>query len=444
MTAPSDRAAPTRAERAVLSAVEDMGEDIAETLAALVRIPTVNPYSGDPDARGEAEGQRFLERLLRAAGGRTEYVPVPADVYERAGVLGPRGRSFAGRENLVARFAFGSGAGSGPVLVLNGHMDTIGVSDFEGEPFSGRRDGDVVHGRGSSDCKCGLVAGLFALRALGEGGAKLCGEIVLESVVDEECSGAGAGTLACCLAGIRGDSAILLDGTAGKIATGCQGIATMEVTVRGRAGHGSTGGVNAVEKILVAKAAVDRLAAERREAHPGAAVNVGVLRAGLAPWVVPNRGFLSANVNYEPAEAAESERAGRGYSGAPMRERFEKLLAEVAAADPWLREHPPELVWTKDAPPYRLEDSSTGPAREELLVAARRGFELAWGRTGEEGVLPAWADASHLARIGRMPVLALGAGEPGAAHTATEFNHVSNVKKTAGAVALAALQLLAR
>jgi acetylornithine deacetylase len=434
--------APSRAERAVLAAVEDLGEDLAETLVSLVRIPTVNPYSGDPDGSGEAEGQRFLERLMRAAGGRAERLPVPADVYERAGVLGPRGRSFAGRENLIGRFTFGSDAG--PTLVFNGHMDTVGASDYDGEPFGGRREGDLVHGRGASDCKGGLVAGLFALRALRESGAELSGEIVFESVVDEECSGAGAGTLACCLAGIKGRAAIVLDGTAGRILTGCQGIATLEAAVRGRAGHGSTGGVSAVEKILLVKAAVDRLTAERRGTRPDAAVNIGVLRAGLAPWVVPNRGFLSANVNYEHAEAAESEAAGRGFSGALVRERFERLLAEVAAADPWLAEHPPELVWTKDVPPYRLSDSPAAPVRDELLAAARRGFEMAWGRPGEAGELRAWFDGSHLSRIGGMPTLAMGAGEPGTSHTSTEFNRISNVKRTAGAVALAALQLLGK
>jgi len=433
---------PTRTERAVLAAVEDLSEDLAETLVALVRIPTVNPYSGDPDARGEAEGQRFLERLMRSAGGRTEYLPVPADVYAQGGVLGPAGRSFAGRDNLVGRFKFGSGAG--PKLVLNGHMDTVGVSDCQGEPFSGRREGDLVHGRGSSDCKGGLLAGLFALRALAEAGAQLVGEVIFESVVEEECSGAGAGTLACCLAGVKGRAAIVLDGIAGRILTGCQGIATLELAVRGRAGHGSYGGVSALDKLLLAKAALDRLAAERAKSHPKAAVNVGVLRAGLAPWVVPSRGFLSANVNYEHAEAVESQRAGKGFCGAPVRERFEALLAEAAAADDWLREHPPELLWTKDVPPYRLEDSPAGPAVNDLLAAARRGFELAWGQPAEEGELGAWFDASHLARIGGMPTVGLGSAEPGAAHTATEFNRLSNVKKAAGAVALAALRLLAK
>jgi hypothetical protein len=43
-----------------------------------------------------------------------------------------------------------------------------------------------------------------------------------------------------------------------------------------------------------------------------------------------------------------------------------------------------------------------------------------------------------------MPTVGLGSAEPGAAHTATESNRLSNVKRAAGAVALATLRLLAK
>lgn len=432
--------APTAAERAVLARLEDSAEEMAETLSALVRVPTVNPCSGDEGGGGgEAEGQELLARLLGAAGGRTETVAIPADVYARAGVAGPAGRSFEGRRNLVARFSFGRGAG--PTVILNGHMDTVGAADFGAEPFSGRRQGDLVHGRGASDCKGGLVAGLFALRALAERGAGLEGRVVFESVAEEECSGTGAGTLACLQAGIRGKAAIVLDGAAGAIATGCQGVATLELEVRGRGGHGAGGGVNAANKLLLAAAALERLAAERAAARPDAAVNLGVLRAGTAPWTVPVAGRLEANLSYEHAEAAAAERAGKGFGGALVRERFEALLAEAAAGDEWLRAHPPELRWVKDAPPFLLADCPAGPAAE-LLAAARRGFELGWGRPAREAPMTGWSDGSHLARLGAMPVVCMGAGEPGQSHAPGEHNRVANVRRAAAAAAIAVMQLL--
>ncbi len=425
-------------QAAVLSVLEAASEEIGETLSALVRIPTTNPYSGDPDPSGEAGGQKFAAERMKALGGEVEFVPVPGDVYARAGILGPRERDWTGRQNLIGRFRFGSGATK---IVFNGHMDTVGVSDYQGEPFTGRREGDLVHGRGASDCKGGIVAGLFAIKALRESGAAPDCEIIFESVVDEECSGAGAGTLACCLAGVKGRYCIVLDGMAGLIYNGCQGVLTAEITVRGRAGHGSVGGVSAVEKLLVAKGAIDRLAAERAESRPGFLINVGVMRAGLAPWTVPNHGWLAANINYAYGEAAEAEKAGEGFNGTLARKRLEAILAEVAGADDWLREHPPELVWVKDVPPYRMEDAESPEDVKRLLCAATDAFREAWGTGPDVGELHAWGDAAHLARAAGMPVVGMGTGEPGTSHTATEFNKISNVRKTAAAAALTVLKL---
>jgi acetylornithine deacetylase len=424
----------------ILSHLEGRGAEIASALQELVGIPTVNPYSGDPQPSGEAAGQEWAAERMRELGGEVRRVPVPPDVYARAGLLGPRDRDWTGRENLVGRFAFGSGRTK---IVLNAHMDTIGVSDYQGEPFSGRLDGDVVHGRGASDCKCGVVAGLFAIRALRESGAAPDCEILFESVIDEECNGAGAGTVACCLAGVRGDWCLVLDGYAGMIYHSCQGICTADLAVSGRAGHGSLGGVSAIEKLLLVKRAVDRLAAERAESHPEHLVNVGVLRAGTAPWVVPASGELSANINYAYDEAAAAERAGKGFGGALVRERLEELLAEACAADGWLREQPPGLVWVKDVPPYVMTDGAGQERCDRLLDVAREAHRRAWGAEAEVRGLPAWCDASHLGRVGKMPTLGMGAGQGGTAHTATEHNRVSNVVRTAATVAMAVERLAA-
>jgi len=423
-------------ESAIQAYLDSRTEQIAGTLEQLVRIPTVNPYSGDPHPAGEAEGQRFFRELMRDAGGETEFLPVPADVYRRSGILGPRDRNWDGRENLLGRFIFGDG--SGPAIVLNGHMDTIGVSDFDGEPFTGLRDGDIIHGRGASDCKGGLVAGLFALQALREAGAPLNCTVLFESVVDEECNGGGAGTLACCLAGISGRYCIVLDGMYGELYTGCQGVATVEITVRGRAGHGSMGGVSAVEKLLVVKRALDQLSAERAREYPGYHVNVGVLRAGLAPWVVPSHGWLTANINYP----LEERRDDPGSHGMAVRQRLETLIAEVCREDDWLRAHPAEVVWVKDLPPFGIDDTPSRADSDRLVAAAQKAYSTVTGELPPAiGDLHAWGDAAHLASVGNMPVLGMGTGESGTAHTATEYNLLSNVRNIAAAVALTILRL---
>ena len=425
-------------DEAIQGYLEEQAGAMAEALAQLVRIPTVNPYSGDPSPAGEAAGQRYLEGLMWEAGGETSFVPVPADIYRRAGILGPRERSWAGRENLVGEFTFGGGGGD--TVVLNGHMDTIGVSDFEGDPFTGRIEGDLIHGRGSSDCKGGLIAGLFALKAMRALGIPLRNRVLFQSVVDEECNGGGAGTLACCLAGVTGRYCLALDGSFGLLYTGCQGVATVEITVRGRAGHGSMGGVSAVDKLLLMHGALARLKAERAETQPGYAVNVGVLRAGLAPWVVPNHGWLTANINYAREEMADAP----GNQGAVVRERLEALVAEISREDPWLRDHAPELVWVKDLPPFTNDDTGHPDDAAVLAGTVEEALSKVTGAPPKRADLGAWADAAHLAWTGRMPVAGMGAGEPGASHTATEYNRLANVRRTAAATALTLVRLDAR
>ncbi|MGQ9662896.1 MAG: M20 family metallopeptidase [Kiritimatiellia bacterium] len=426
--------------KAILRFLAQAHDEIARELSELVRIPATNPYSGDANPAGEAAAQDFLESRLRRIGCRTQRVPVPSDIYRRAGILGPRNRSWTGRENLVAEYRFGNGLG--PVIVLNAHADTVGVSDYEGNPFSGQREGDVVRGRGASDCKSGMIAGLYALCALLASGARLRGRVIFESVVDEECNGSGAGTLACCLGGVLGAYCIVLDGAAGFIYNSCQGVVTVELSVRGRAAHGSVGGISALEKLLRLKAAFDRLQRQRQRWHPECLVNVGALRAGVAPWNVPDRGWLAANINYAYAEAVKAEAAGLGFGGALVRKQLEQLLAQTVRDDAWLQQNPPDIEWIKDLPPFRIEDADRARECGHLLKAVKTGFALAWGKKPRFGELHAWADASHLARIGRMAVVGMGAGEPGTSHTSTEWNRVSNVHNTAAATALSLLELM--
>lgn len=426
-------------EQQIVAEINGRSREIASALSELVRIPTTNPYSGDPSPAGEAAGQRCFEKWLREAGAKTRFIDVPADVYAKAGVLGPRNRCFTNRQSVVGEFTIGTGRG--PSVILNTHMDVIGVADCEGDAFSGRIDGDVIHGRGASDSKGGLIAALFAVKALQVHGSGLNGKVIVESVVDEECNGSGAGTLSCIMAGVKADYAIVLDGTVGRIIDGCQGIVTAEVTVRGRAGHGSVGGVSAIDKLRLVMGAFDRLAAERAATRPGARPNIGAIRAGSAPWTVPNRGWLAANVNYLYAEAAESASRGNGFCGAELRARLEALIREVSASDEWLAKNPPEIVWMKDVPPFRLADCPAEGAKK-LLDAAGGAFEAAWGRPASPAPMDAWFDASHLARLAKIPTIGLGCGEPGTMHSADEYNRLPNVVGGTKATALTVARLL--
>lgn len=409
---------------AVLARLDGAAEEAARELSALVCINTVNPYAagGGP---GERAGQEHLAGLLEKIGGRISFLEVPGDIYAWAGVLGPPDRDWTGRPNLLAEFTFGAGRGAS--VLLDGHMDTVGVAGYEGDPFGGEIDGDLVRGRGASDCKGGLTAALIALRALRETApGALDGRVTLASVVDEECSGGGAGTLACCRAGVPADHAILVDGAANSISLGCQGVFTGRVEVRGAGGHAAGGGERGgpLEAILAAKRAVDRFAALRAERVPTSAINVGLLTAGTAPWNAPAAGALEFNGTYLPEE-----------EGAEVRALFERMLAEAVETEPALHAHPPRLTWLKDIYGYRLK------GRPAVLDAAERAFARVHGevRTLEKR---AWDDAAHLSRKLGAPVMGLGGGGGGGIHGPSEYNEVSAVVGAAKTIALTVAELL--
>ena len=97
---------------------------------------------------------------------------------------------------------FHNRTGGGRSLMFCGHTDVVAGSPEQFRPEL--RDGRM-YGRGAADMKAGVVAMLGAVRALRE--ANLAGDIHLETVIEEECTGNGAA--ACRARGPRPDAAII-------------------------------------------------------------------------------------------------------------------------------------------------------------------------------------------------------------------------------------------
>ena len=162
-----------------------------------MRIPS---QTGD-----EGSAQEAVARLMRAH-------DLEVDVWEPdVTALEPHAESvtldggFADRPNVVGIWR---GQGRGRSLILNGHIDTVEVGDpsaWSHAPLGG----DVVHGRlygrGACDMKGGIVANLFAVRALRLAGFAPAGDVIVESTISEEDGGAGA--LAAVLRGYVADGA---------------------------------------------------------------------------------------------------------------------------------------------------------------------------------------------------------------------------------------------
>jgi len=332
-------------------------------------------------------------------------------------VLGPKNRDFRNRPNLVGEMTFGPGCQR---ALLMFHMDTVGVTGMTIPPHSGEiRDGKL-YGRGSSDCRSGIAVAIVAASVLHEFRDELRGSLTILSVVDEECNGGGAGALACMQrfknrpAPVTGGSplftfAICTDGFGPDVCRGFGGVITGELRVRGQGGHAAgPGGVNAIDKAVVVKGALDAFKRERESARSGR-VNLGIFRAGVHPAVIPAEALLAFNAS-----------TTIGDDSAKVRARFEQVLRQHEARDEWLREHPTSLEWIKDLAAYET------PADHWLVRNLVKTHKQVLGRPTTVEVNPAWSDACWLSREG-IPTVNYGASTPGQAHSDAEHAELSRI-----------------
>lgn len=163
-----------------------------------------------PPGGEETPAQRVLQAFLHDHG-------VRADLYSTEFIeksespLVRRNRSYRGRKNLSARL---DGTGRGKSLLLNGHMDTVpaGKTAWSRSPWSGVYQDGRVHGLGSFDMKGGVVANAAVICALKKAGIRTGGDVLFESVVDEEWGG-GGGTIAARVREGSADACVIPEGT---------------------------------------------------------------------------------------------------------------------------------------------------------------------------------------------------------------------------------------
>ena len=419
----------------ILKQIELLSDEMVELCQALVRVNTVNPYSGDANPGNETNGQVILKPILEEMGAAVRTFETPVGIYEMMGVIGPKNREFAERQNLVAEFDFGSG---GKRVILNGHMDTVSTTGMKIEPFSGEVKDGKIWGRGTSDCKGNLATALTAIRALLPFADELSGSIVYESVADEECSGSGAGTLTCCYEGYKGDMAVVVDGSGLKITYGCGGCLTSDIIVSGEGGHAARGGISAIDKALVVKEAIDNLKRERESANPDSKLNLGIFNSGVHSAVVPSSAHMSLNLVYALEEARKAEADGQGFGGREIRDDFERRIRQREERDVWLKEHPSQIEWVKDLLPFET------PMTDPLVQDLREAYVRMIASEPEMGKTNAWLDASWLNHFAGTPVVAFGAGKTGTAHADVEYIVIDDMKTSAKVLAYFLYQQLTK
>lgn len=236
-------------------------------------------------------------------------------------------------------------SGKGKSLVLNGHADVVSeypVSNWTYEPYNATIVGDRMYGRGAGDMKCGLAAIVYAITALKKLGVTLDGDVIVQSVIEEECSGNGA--LACITRGYTGDAALLAECSDQRILTTQQGTLWLRTVVKGSAGHveGIQPSVNAIDKAYEVMAVLKELAKEwNANPHPAYKdvsnpinISTGIIKGGDWPSSVPAEcEFVTRIGLYPDIDPSDAQKTIIEY----LHKKLDK--------DPWFSSHFPEFTW---------------------------------------------------------------------------------------------------
>jgi acetylornithine deacetylase len=263
---------------------------LIEIVQDLVRTPSENTAPTGAEERCQKYAAEFLSRC-----------GMDVSVYALSDVPGLaehpaywKGREYTNRPNVGARLR---GSGGGRSLVLSGHVDTVpaGTLPWTLSPFSGHIEGNRLYGRGSNDMKAGVATTLFSAEALRDLGVRLRGDLVVETIVDEEFGGSN-GTLAGRLMGFNGDAAVISEPSFLRVCAAQRGGRIAHITLHSAPNTGiltegefPAGVVHALRAFLNA---VPEFSLRRRSsaprhpmyAHHADPVPVAVTRIATGPW----------------------------------------------------------------------------------------------------------------------------------------------------------------
>ncbi len=368
---------------------------VAELLSGLVAIDSINPDLV-PGGAGEADVAAFAAGWLERAG-------LEVTVQEAA----------PGRPNVIAR-AVGSGSGrEGRSLLLNAHMDVVGVEGMA-DPFAPRMEAGRLYGRGGYDMKGGLAA--IMLAAARVAGAGLRGDVIVTGVCDEEYASLGSEAIA---AGVWADAAIVTEPTGLDVCVAHKGFLWLEIETQGVAAHGSRPdlGVDAIAAMGGVLTGLHRLAHELAagRSHPllgPGSVHASLIEGGRELSSYPDRCLLSIERRTIPGETRELvEQQVRALAeGATVRTTFERAPFEVDPA-------------------------------EGIVAAVRRHAGAVLGHEPAVVGHSAWMDAAVLAAAG-IPTVVFGPSGAGA-HATDEWVDVASVAACADVIEAVAREFCA-
>lgn len=395
------------------------------------------------------KGTRLLQKLVQEGSVRGKESSAQAIIIEKCRELGllldiwelgdkellshtafcsDRG-NFADNPNVVGVL---KGTGGGKSVILNGHIDVVPEGDMAAwtyDPFSGRIENGRLYGRGATDMKGGTVSLLLALEAIQANGIKLKGDVIFESVIEEE-SG-GAGTLAALLRGYKADAAIIPEPTNMRIFPKQQGSMWFRIRVRGKSAHGGTRyeGISAIDKAMLIIEHLKLLEKQRNDRITDPLyknikipipINIGKMNSGNWPSSVPDLAVIEGRMGVAPNETMQEAET-----------ELESMLTALKIVDPWFQTYPPTVEWFGGR--WLPGDLSVN---HPLIDVLSQSFQEITKTKPVIEASPWGTDGGILSKIGGIPVVVFGPGETKVAHDANEYINLDNVVVAAEIIAM--------
>ncbi|MCK4786307.1 MAG: M20/M25/M40 family metallo-hydrolase [Desulfobacteraceae bacterium] len=406
----------------LLEIVESSEQEIYSLTSSLIKIPSeIFNMTGN-----EGECQKYIANWFKDLGLEVDiFNPGEVKDFDKFPGFLPEfweKQDFEDRPNVVTTV---KGSGGGRSLILNGHVDVVPKEPlwcWTGDPFDGAIKEEKIYGRGSLDMKGGLACSMMAIKILLTQGVKLKGDLIFESVVDEE-SSISHGTLACIAKGYRAEGAIITEPNNMTISPCSLGGSVWRITVIGKSGMGFSGEeilepVYPMGKVICAiKEYSDLLSREYlppelfKDIGNLVPVRLSKLKAGeLYKWGTPEDCFLEIVFTPWP-----------GLSEEDFRSHFLGYMHRVIQNEPVLRSNPPKIESVSRYQPA-LEI-----ARDHLLVKiTERAYSNATGRAPVVRGAPFASDAYLFPLYGDTPAIIIGPGGRNA-HTCDEYVNTTDL-----------------